>query len=188
MTILPSPQQLRYLVSLAETRHFGRAALACGVTQSTLSAGLLGLERQLDAAVLDRAAGRHVVFTPLGLELLERARAALAALEAVSEAAAAAREPMAGPLRLGVIPTIGPFLLPRLMPALRTAFPRLRLYLREDTTARLVDRLAANRLDLLLLALHCEFGSSDCFLIALDEFVVALKCVHSIVFDYLVAL
>ena len=89
MTILPSPQQLRYLVALAETRHFGRAALACAVTQSTLSAGLLALERQLDAPILDRAAGRHVVFTPLGLELVDRARTALAALEAVSEAAAA---------------------------------------------------------------------------------------------------
>ena len=84
MTILPSPQQLRYLVALAETRHFGRAAQACSVTQSTLSAGILALERQLDAHILDRTAGRHVVFTPLGPDLVERARAALAALEAVS--------------------------------------------------------------------------------------------------------
>ena len=89
------------------------------MTQSTLSAGLLALERQLDAPILDRAAGRHVVFTPLGLDLVERARDALTALEAVAEAAGAAREPMSGPLRLGVIPTIGPFLLPKLMPALR---------------------------------------------------------------------
>ena len=73
MTILPSPQQLRYLVALAESRHFGRAALACAVTQSTLSAGILTLERQLDAQILDRDAGRHVVFTPLGLDLIERA-------------------------------------------------------------------------------------------------------------------
>ena len=153
MTVLPSPQQLRDLVALAETRHFGRAAVVCTVTQSTLSAGLLTLERQLDAPILDRAAGRHGVFTPLGLELVERARTTLTALEAISEAADAAREPLSGPLRFGVIPTIGPFLLPRPMPALRAAFPRLRLYQQEDTTARLVDRLAANRLDLLLLAL-----------------------------------
>ena len=126
MTILPSPQQLRYLVALAESRHFGRAALACSVTQSTLSAGILTLERQLDAQILDRAAGRHVVFTPLGLDLIERARAALAALEAVTETANTARAPMSGPLRLGIIPTIGPFLLPKLMPVLRTAFPNLR--------------------------------------------------------------
>ena len=138
MTILPSPQQLRYLVALAETRHF----------------------------------------TPLGLELVDRARTALAALEAVSEAAAAAREPLSGPLRFGVIPTIGPFLLPKLMPALRAAFPRLRLYLREDTTARLVDRLAANRLDLLLLALPCDCGGADALQVARDNFLVALPPDH----------
>ena len=178
MTPLPSPQQLRYLVALAETRHFSRAALACSVTQSTLSAGLLALERQLDANILDRAAGRHVVFTPLGLELVERATAALTSLEAVTEAAMAAREPMAGPLRLGVIPTIGPFLLPRLMPALRAAFPRLRLFLREDTTARLVDRLTGNRLDLLLLALPCDCGGADVMPVARDGFVVALPPNH----------
>jgi LysR family hydrogen peroxide-inducible transcriptional activator len=178
MTLLPSPQQLRYLVALAETRHFGRAAKTCAVTQSTLSAGLLAFERQLDSHVLDRDAGRHVVFTPLGLELVERARTALTALEAVTEAAMVAREPMAGPLRLGVIPTIGPFLLPRLMPALRKAFPRLRLYLREDTTARLVDRLTANRLDLLLLALPCDCGGADMMPVARDGFVVALPPNH----------
>jgi LysR family transcriptional regulator, hydrogen peroxide-inducible genes activator len=77
MTLVPSPQQLRYLVALAESRHFGRAAQSCSVTQSTLSAGLLALERQLDTNILDRDAGRHVVFTPLGLELVERARTAL---------------------------------------------------------------------------------------------------------------
>lgn len=89
MIPLPSPQQLRYLVTLAECRHFGRAALACAVTQSTLSAGILALERQLDAAILDRTAGKHVVFTPLGLDLVERGRAALSALESVAEAATA---------------------------------------------------------------------------------------------------
>src|SRR3954468_24736534 len=115
MTPLPSPQQLRYLVALAESRHFGRAAKICAVTQSTLSAGLLALERQLDCHILDRSAGRHVVFTPLGLELVEPGRTALNSLEAVAEAAMAAREPMAGPLRLGVTPTVGPFLLPTLM-------------------------------------------------------------------------
>ncbi len=178
MTLLPSPQQLRYLVALAESRHFGRAARLCSVTQSTLSAGLLALERQLDCHILDRAAGRHVVFTPLGLELVERARTALTSLESVSEAARAAREPMGGPLRLGVIPTVGPFLLPTLMPALRSAFPRLRLYLREDTTANLVDRLSANRLDLLLLATPCDCGGADTMPVARDGFMVALLPSH----------
>jgi LysR family hydrogen peroxide-inducible transcriptional activator len=178
MIALPSPQQLRYLTALAESRHFGRAALACSVTQSTLSAGILALERQLDAAILDRGAGKHVVFTPLGLELVDRAGAALAALEAVAEAAGAAREPMAGPLRLGVIPTIGPFLLPRLMPALRRDYPRLQIYLREDTTAQLVERMQANRLDVLLLALPCDCGGAERAAAARDEFLVALPQGH----------
>ena len=181
MTVLPSPQQLRYLTALAESRHFGRAALACSVTQSTLSAGILTLERQLDAAILDRSTGKHVVFTPLGLELVERAGAALSALEAVAEAADAARLPMSGPLRLGVIPTIGPFLLPRLMPALRRRFPHLRLYLREDTTAQLVERLETNRLDVLLLALPCDCGGADTAPVGRDEFLVALPREHRLV-------
>lgn len=178
MTPLPSPQQLRYLVALAESRHFGRAALACAVTQSTLSAGILTLERQLDVPILDRSTGKHVLFTPLGLELVGRARDALAALEAVTEAADAGRAPMSGPLRLGVIPTIGPFLLPRLMPVLRETFPRLKAWLREDTTARLVERLSASRLDVLLLALPCDCGSAETLSLAQDEFLAAVPPGH----------
>lgn len=178
MIPLPSPQQLRYLVALAETRHFGRAALACAVTQSTLSAGILTLEHQLDVPILDRTVGKHVVFTPLGLELVERARTALTALAAVAEAGDAARAPMSGPLRMGVIPTIGPFLLPRLMPALRETFPRLKPWLREDTTARLVDRLVVSKLDVVLLALPCDCGGADTVTLARDEFLVALPPDH----------
>src|SRR5262249_53601279 len=133
MIALPSAQQLRYLTALAEHRHAGRAAFACAVTQSTLSAGILTLERQLNVVILDRSAGKRVVFTPLGLELVARARTALVALEAVADAAASGRAPITGPLRLGVIPTIGPFLLPRLMPVLSERFTDLRLILREDT-------------------------------------------------------
>lgn len=178
MTPLPSSQQLRYLVSLEETRHFGRAASQCAVTQSTLSAGLFALERQLDASILDRDSGKRVLFTPLGLELVARARHALAALEAVAETAEAARAPMTGPLRLGVIPTIGPFLLPRLMPALRAAFPGLRLFLREDLTAPLVRGLLTNRLDVLLLGLPCDCGDADTRQVSRDEFLAALPPGH----------
>ncbi len=178
MSPLPSPQQLRYLLALAELGHFGRAAEACAVTQSTLSAGILALERQLDAAILDRSTGKYVVFTALGEEIVGRARKALAALEAVAEAASAARAPLSGPLRLGVIPTVGPFLLPRLMPVLRGAFPNLRLFVREDVTKALVDRLASNRLDLLLVALPCECGDAETLAVSRDEFVVALPKGH----------
>ncbi len=178
MTPLPSPQQLRYLLALAESGHFGRAAETCAVTQSTLSAGILALERQLDAAILDRGAGKHVVFTVLGEEIVLRARKALVALEALTEAASAARAPLSGPLRLGVIPTVGPFLLPRLMPVLRGAFPNLRLFVREDVTKALVERLASNRLDLLLVALPCACGDAETLAVLRDEFVVALPKGH----------
>jgi len=178
MNPLPSPQQLRYLVALADLGHFGRAATACAVTQSTLSAGIIALERQLDSAILERGPGKRPVFTPLGLELVGRARRALAALAAVSETAAAARDPLSGPLRLGVIPTIGPFLLPRLMPALRRAFPRLQLWLREDLTDRLADDLAAGRLDLLLLALPAALPDAETLCVAHDPFIAALPEGH----------
>jgi LysR family hydrogen peroxide-inducible transcriptional activator len=178
MTPLPTPQQLRYLVSLAETGHFGRAAAACAVSQSTLSAGILALERQLDAQILDRRAGKHVVFTSLGHELVGKARAALAAVAAVAEAADAARAPMSGPLRLGIIPTIGPFLLPRLMPALRKHYPALRLFLREDQTERLLDQLDAGQLDVLLLAEPCACAGAETLPVARDEFCVALPPGH----------
>lgn len=178
MTALPSPQQLRYLVALAEHGHFGRAATACAVTQSTLSAGILALERQLDAALLERTGGKRPVFTPLGRDLVGRARTALAALGAFVEAVDTARDPLTGPLRLGTIPTIGPFLLPRLMPRLREGFPRLRLWLREDLTDRLVEGLEAGRLDLLLLALPCDCGDAETLTIAEDPFFVACPPGH----------
>lgn len=178
MVTLPTPQQLRYLTALAEHRHFGHAADACAVTQSTLSAGLLALERQMDARIIDRDAGRRVVFTQLGRDLVERARTALAALGAMVDAAEAARAPMSGPLRLGVIPTISPFLLPRLMPLLRAAFPNLQLFLREDTTAHLIDGLTDHRIDAVLLALPCACSSHETLTVARDEFVVALPPGH----------
>lgn len=176
--ILPSPQQLRYLTALADHGHFGRAAAACAVTQSTLSAGILALERQLDAALIERGPTKRPVFTPVGLDVVAHARLALGALEAVAESAAAGRDPLSGPLRLGVIPTIGPFLLPRLMPALRGAFPRLKLYLREDMTERLMAQLDAGKLDLLLLALPCDCAAAEVEPIAPDPFLLALPPGH----------
>ena len=178
MNILPTPQQLRYLLALADHGHFGRAAAACAVTQSTLSAGIIALERQLDAALLERGQAKRPIFTPLGLEVLARARVALASLAAVTETVAAARDPLTGPLRLGVIPTIGPFLLPQLMPALRYSFPRLKLWLREDQTEHLVEGLESGRLDLLLLALPCACGAAETLALAADPFLAALPAGH----------
>ena len=187
MTAFPSPQQLRYLVALADHGHFGRAAVACAVTQSTLSSGIFALERQLDAALLERTGGKRPVFTPLGRELVGRARAALAALTALVETVETARDPLTGPLRLGTIPTIGPFLLPRLMPRLRDGFPRLRLWLREDITERLVESLDAGRLDLLLLALPCDCGDIETAIVAEDPFHVALPPGHRLAAEAAIA-
>jgi LysR family hydrogen peroxide-inducible transcriptional activator len=178
MTLLPSPQQLRYLVTLAELGHFGRAAAACSVTQSTLSAGLIALERQLDASLIERGPSKRPVFTPLGLQVVERARSALAALGAVAETAQSARAPLSGPLRLGIIPTIGPFLLPKLMPAIARQFPRLKLWLREDQTEKLLEGLEGGRLDVLLLALPCDCGHAEILPIATDPFWAALPPGH----------
>lgn len=181
MAYLPTPQQLRYLVKLAETGHFGRAALACAVSQSTLSAGVLALESALDAKILDRSVSKHPVFTPLGMDLVGKARAALSALSDMAEAADAARAPLSGPLRLGVIPTIGPFLLPNLMPALRKNHESLKLFLREDQTDRLLYQLEAGQLDLLILAYPYACGDAETMTIVRDDFWVALPSGHELV-------
>jgi LysR family hydrogen peroxide-inducible transcriptional activator len=171
---LPTLRQLRHLVALAESRHFGRAAQATFVTQSAFSASIKELEAILGAPLVDRT-HRSVVLTPLGAEVVERGRRLLAEAEALTQLAHAAREPLGGVLRLGVIPTVSPFLLPRVLPALRRAHPKLKLYLTEDLTARLVDGLHAGRLDVLLVALPCECGEADTRVLWRDRFSVALR-------------
>lgn len=180
MTYLPTPQQLRYLVTLAETGHFGRAALACAVSQSTLSAGILTLENALDAKILDRSVAKHPVFTPLGLELVAQARVVLSALSNIAETVDATRAPLSGPLRLGIIPTIGPFLLPRLMPMFREKYKSLRFFIREDLSDRLLDQLEAGQLDLLILAFPYECGNAETLNVARDDFLVALPPGHAL--------
>jgi len=177
MNAEPTLKQLRYLTVLADEGHFGRAADACHVTQSTLSAGIRELERQLGAALVDRTT-RSVVFTPLGRETAARARRILDEVDGLVDAARAAQAPLSGPLRLGVIPTISPFLLPRLLPDLRRAFPDLKLYLKEDLTDRLVEDALAGRLDVLLLALPCAHEGLDTTVLFDDAFAVACRRDH----------
>jgi LysR family hydrogen peroxide-inducible transcriptional activator len=169
MKPLPTLRQLRYLVAVVDRCHFSRAAEACLVTQSTLSAGIQELEDVLGAPLLERTR-RSVIPTPLGREVAERARALLKDAEDLMDIARAATDPMAGPLHLGVIPTIGPFLIPRVMPLVRTAFPQLKLYLREDQTARLLDRLHAGELDAALVALPYPTADLETLDIAEDRF------------------
>ena len=152
MAALPSLRQLRYFLTLAETLHFTRAAQACFVSQSTLSAGLKELETTLGVVLVERDK-QTVALTEVGAALLPRARQVLTAAEDLSDFAADAARPMHGQLRLGVIPTIAPFVLPRVMPALRQQFGQLQLALREDLTAHLLERLRERQLDFVLMAL-----------------------------------
>jgi LysR family hydrogen peroxide-inducible transcriptional activator len=169
MINLPTLRQLRYLVELTECRHFGRAAENCHVTQSTLSAGIQEIEELLGVRLLERTK-RKVVTTPIGLEIAERARRTLEEAEALVQAARVGAEPLTGELRLGVIPTIAPYLLPRVLPALRARFPKLKLYLREEQTQRLLDQLAGGDLDVLLLAFPIDTPGCDVSMIAKDPF------------------
>lgn len=176
---LPTLRQLRHLVALAEHCHFGRAAAAVHVTQSTLSASLRELEETLGAALVDRTQ-RRVVVTPLGNEVVRRAQALLQGAEEMVRLANAAAEPLTGPLYLGAIPTVSPFLLPRVLPGLRQAYPNLKLYLVEDLTDRLVERLHAGTLDVVILALPYDYGSGDVFPIGLDPFRLVMPADHAL--------
>jgi LysR family transcriptional regulator, hydrogen peroxide-inducible genes activator len=169
MAALPSLRQLGYLVALAQHLSFTRAAAACFVTQSTLSAGLKELEATLGATLVERDR-QSVLMTPLGLEVAARARSLLAAAEDLAQLAAAAAEPMTGTLRLGAIPTLAPFLLPRILPGLRAKYPRLKLLLREDVSANLLQRLADGQLDFALLALPFDTGDMQVRPLFNDEF------------------
>ncbi|HYD70533.1 hydrogen peroxide-inducible genes activator [Azospirillum sp.] len=177
MKPLPTLRQLRYLVAVVDRCHFSRAAEACLVSQSTLSAGIQELEDLLGAPLLERTK-RSVMPTPLGREIAERARALLKGAEDLVDIARSAEDPMSGPLHLGVIPTIGPFMIPRVMPGLRAAFPQLKLYLREDQTARLLDRLDTGELDAALLALPYPSGDVESVDIFEDRFSVVCPPGH----------
>jgi LysR family hydrogen peroxide-inducible transcriptional activator len=178
MVNLPSFRQLEHLVMLADHSHFGHAARACHVTQSTLSASIKELENVLQAPLVDRTK-RRVVLTPLGREIVERARRILNEGKDLVEAARAGSEPLSGTLRMGVIATVGPFLLPDVLPRLRRAYPALRLYLVEDLTARLVEELQAGKLDIVLLALPNEdCRNLETRVLFQDPFKVALPNGH----------
>ena len=179
MKRLPTMKQLQYLVALADARHFGRAAERCHITQSTLSAGIRDLEAVLGAAVAERS-NRRVVITRVGERIAERAKALLRDAEEIMEVARVGKAPMTGEIRLGVIPTIGPFLLPRVLPALRERFPDLTIYLREEQTAPLLARLEDGELDVGLIALPCDTGDLDVEIVGEDEFLFACSRDHAL--------
>ena len=161
MTVhLPTIKQLQYLVSLKQHGHFGRAADACFVTQSTLSAGLRELENLLGITLVERTR-RVVRFTPLGARIAEKALKVLRETEELTDLARAQGKPLHGELRLGVIPTIAPFLLPAMLPKLRDQWPHLKLFLREETSQAACDALHRGQLDCVLLAMPFACGDVE---------------------------
>ena len=171
---LPSTRQLLYFAALAEHRHFGKAAAASFVSQSAFSVAIRELETLLGVGLVDRT-NRRVTITALGQEVATQARLCLRDIEALVALAQTELAPLAGPLRLGVIPTIAPFMLPRVLPGLRKLLPKLRLFLHEGTTAEIHGKLLKGELDLLLLALPFELGNVEVAPLFRDAFRLACR-------------
>jgi len=169
---LPTIKQLQYLVTLRRFGHFGRAAESCFVTQSTLSAGLRELETLLGVTLVERTR-RVVRFTALGEKIADKAIKVLRETEELAEMARAQGRPLHGDLRMGVIPTIAPFLLPTMLPQLRGTWPELKLYLREETSGAACEALHRGQLDCVLLALPFACGEVDSALLFDDPLYVA---------------
>jgi LysR family hydrogen peroxide-inducible transcriptional activator len=182
MNLAPHPvtlRQLQYAVAIAEEGSFGRAAARCRVAQPSLSAQLAQLERALGVRLFERGRGVSVRATAAGAELLDRARRVLIEAGDLVDAARRHADPLAGGrLRLGVLPTVAPYLLPELAPALRRAFPRLAIAWTEDRTAPLVEAVRRGELDGALVALEADLGGLDREPVATDRFVLAAPRGH----------
>jgi len=175
--VLPTLRQLQYLKLLAEHGSFSRAAEAAHVAQPTLSAGIQELERTLGAPVVERARG-GAVLTAVGEEAARRGEAILAQAEDLVQAARGAGRPLSGRVRLGVIPTVAPFLLPRALPRLRARHPELRLFLREDLTARLIAGLRSGALDAAVIALPYDTAGLELAPVGGDALAVIAPAGH----------
>lgn len=149
---LPSVKQLQYLVAVNDTQHFGKAAERCFVTQSALSTGIRELEALLGVKLLERSR-KQVSTTAIGENIVEQARKALRELSLVVELAEHNNKPLSGPVRIGIIPTIAPFILPKLLPGLRSEFTDIEFYLSEQLSSFLLQQLTDSEIDLLILAL-----------------------------------
>jgi LysR family hydrogen peroxide-inducible transcriptional activator len=171
-TYLPTIKQLQYLVALHEHGHFGRAAEAMFVSPSTLSAGIRELESLLGVTLVERSR-RVVRFTPLGNAVVAKAHRLLREAEELSDLVQASGKPLSGELRMSVIPTIAPFLLPKMLPRLRRERPQLKLYLREETSGDAIESLHHGRADCVLLALPYSTGEVEAEHICDDALYVA---------------
>ncbi|MGH1538632.1 MAG: hydrogen peroxide-inducible genes activator [Gammaproteobacteria bacterium] len=174
MVNLPTVKQLRYLVALEKHLHFGHAAEACFVTQSAFSVAIKELETLLNVSLVDRT-NRSVVFTSAGKLVAQQARLAIFDMEGIVDIANSVQEPLSGMLKMGVIPTIAPFLLPKILPKIRKSYPKLELYLIEDQTKNIHQLLLEGELDVLLLALPYELANTETTSIFNDPFKLAYK-------------
>jgi LysR family transcriptional regulator, hydrogen peroxide-inducible genes activator len=172
-------KDLRYLVAVADQRHFGRAAARCFVSQPTLSAQLKKLEQSLGVQLIERAPN-NVSLTPAGEEIVARARRIIEASEEVVTLARSHRDPLAGRLRLALLPTIGPYLLPHVAPLIRKSLPRLELHLYEYQTAPMLEKLHAGELDVGILALPVELDGLEARELYREPFTVALPEHHAL--------
>ncbi len=170
-------RELEYLVTLADLRHFGRAAEACFVSQPTLSTQLKKLEDELGVQLVERAP-RQVMLTEAGAEIVDRARAVLRDVEQIREVARRTKDPQAGTIRLGVFPTLGPYLLPHIVPKIHETYPQLELLLFEEKTERLLQKLGDGQIDAALLALPVEDERLHVEPLFDEPFVVALPVDH----------
>lgn len=168
----PTIRQLKYFVALSESEHFRHAAERCFVSQSAFSNAIKELETTLDAQLVDRT-NRNVTITATGQQVAVQAKLVLRDLDSLVESARGKKEPLTGELRLGVIPTIAPFMLPRTLPKLRKHYPDLRLLLIEDQTQRIYARLMEGELDILLMALPWEMRGVEELELFRDEFCLA---------------
>jgi LysR family hydrogen peroxide-inducible transcriptional activator len=172
-------QDLRYLVAVADHRHFGRAAEACFVSQPTLSTQIKKLERELGVELVERNP-RHIMLTAVGESVVERARVVLRETDNIREVARRATDPEAGSLRIGLFPTLAPYLLPHIVPVLHERFPKLELLLVEEKSAVVHQRLRDGQLDVGLLALPVHDDHLQCEPLFTEEFVLAVPAGHSL--------
>lgn len=170
----PTVKQLQYFLALAETGHFGRAAEQCFVSQSALSSAIAELEETLGAQLVDRT-NRQVTITSVGQRIAVQARLCLQDIDSLVEIARGVSEPLAGELRLGVIPTIAPFVLPQVLPKLRRKHPKLQLFLSEGQTDRIYRQLMEGELDVILLALPWEMRGVETEELFRDAFCLAFR-------------
>lgn len=172
-----SLKQLRYISAVADHKHFSKAAEACHVTQSTLSAAIQELESQLGVVIFERNK-KNVLITPLGERLVQQARVVLGGVEDFVSLAKFHDEALSGEIRLGVIPTIGPFLLPHLLADLRAQYPKLKLYLKEELSAQLFQQLQQGQLDLIILAFPYPLPEMETVKLFSDDFLLCLPPGH----------